>query len=392
MQSIYRQFGIIVLGLLIFAAQASSQKVQSPEGDTPDNAGPLATDLSPALTPKAIANVMRKVGDWELSRARPDFSQDWTFAALYRGFLAAAKSLPDEQYKDAMVDVGKKFDWKLGPRMTEADDQAIGYMYLSLYRQHQDAKMLEATKSEIDHVMPMPNVCTETCPAGSDQDTPVWWWADSFFMAPPVWAELSSVTGRRAYLDHMDHDWWVTSKLLYDPEEHLYTRDASYLDQHEANGKKVFWSRGNGWVIAGLALVLQEMPQDYPSRPRYLEQFRQMAFRLASIQGEDGLWRPGLLNASAYPLPEVSGSSFFVYALAWGINHRILDRAIYLPVVQKGWAGLVSHIYADGRLGCIQPIGPAPGAFKPQSSYVYGVGAFLMAGSELRSLAQSNRP
>src|ERR1039457_3619111 len=109
MQSIYRQFGIIVLGLLIFAAQASSQKVQSPEGDTPDNAGPLATDLSPALTPKAIANVMRKVGDWELSRARPDFSQDWTFAALYRGFLAAAKSLPDDQYRDVMVDVGKKF-------------------------------------------------------------------------------------------------------------------------------------------------------------------------------------------------------------------------------------------------------------------------------------------
>jgi rhamnogalacturonyl hydrolase YesR len=116
-----------------------------------------------------------------------------------------------------------------------------------------------------------------------------------------------------------------------------------------------------------------------------------MASRLASLQGEDGLWRPGLLNAPAYPLPEVSGSAFYVYALAWGIDHGILDRAMYLPVVEKGWAGLVTHIYADGRLGCIQPIGSTPDAFKPQSSYVYGVGAFLMAGSELRQLAVNNK-
>ena len=383
---------MIVLGLLMVAARATSQKVHTPEGDTPETAGPLAFDLSPALTPQAIAKAMRKVGDWELARSRPDFSQDWTYAALYRGFLAAAKSLPDDQYKDAMLDVGKEFDWKLGPRTTEGDDQAIGYIYLSLYRQYHDPKMLEAKRAQFDRLMQMPNACTETCPDGSDQNTPVWWWADSFFMAPPEWAELSSATRQKAYLNHLDQGWWITSKLLYDPVEHLYTRDASNLDQHEANGKKIFWSRGNGWVIAGLALVLQEVSKNSPSPPRYLHQFRKMASRRASIQGKDGLWRPGLLNPSAYPLSEISGSSFFVYALAWGINNGILNRATYLPVIQNAWAGLVSHIYADGRLGCIQPIGPAPGDFKPQSSYVYGVGAFLMAESQLRNLARNYKP
>jgi rhamnogalacturonyl hydrolase YesR len=130
------------------------------------------------------------------------------------------------------------------------------------------------------------------------------------------------------------------------------------------------------------------MPKNYPTREKYIEQYRQMASRVASLQGSDGLWRPGLLDANAYPLPEVSGSAFFVYALAWGIDHGVLDRATYLPVVQKGWKGLVSHIYVDGRLGCIQPIGAAPGDFKPASSYVYGVGAFLLAGSEIDRLAQ----
>ena len=139
--------------------------------------------------------------------------------------------------------------------------------------------------------------------------------------------------------------------------------------------------------MAGLVRVLEAMPADYPSRERYVTQLKDMAAEIASLQGSDGLWRPGLLDAAAYPLPEDSGSAFFVYALAWGVNHGVLDRPHYLPVIKKGWAGLVSHIYTDGRLGCIQPIGAAPGDYKADASYVFGTGAFLLAGSEVDRLA-----
>ncbi|HUB31163.1 MAG TPA: glycoside hydrolase family 88 protein [Terracidiphilus sp.] len=372
--------GILFLTILALSCGANSQKPvrhgQEGAGDTPDVAGPPATDLSPALDADAIAKAMRKVGDWQLAKARADFSQDWTFATLYRGYLAAARSLHDDEYWEAMRAVGNKFEWQLGARETHADDQAIGFMYLELYRRDHEAKMLEPTKKEFDRVMAMPDVCTETCPAWHDQTTPMWWWCDALFMAPPVWAELAQITGNEAYLESMDRKWWVTSKLLYDPEEHLFYRDTSYLDKREANGKKVFWSRGNGWVIAGLAEVLDAMPRDEPSRPRYIEQFRQMAARVKSIQNANGLWQPGLLGGDAYPLPEVSGSAFFVYALAWGINHGVLDRKEYLPVVTKGWAGLIGRIYADGRLGSIQPMGGGPDTYKAQSSYVFGVGHF----------------
>jgi unsaturated rhamnogalacturonyl hydrolase len=346
-------------------------------GDTLDNPPPLA-NLSPALKPEAIKIAMRKVGDWELERAQPYFDQDWTFAALYTGFTAAAQALPEERYKNAMIGVGNKFAWKLGPRLNHADDQAIGQMYLDLYRDSHDARMITPTRTQFDALMKSPD----------DPEKPIWWWCDALFMAPPVWARLYRATGDRSYLDYMDREWWITSRLLYDSEEHLYFRDATFLQKHEANGKKLFWSRGNGWVMAGLARVLEEMPQDYPSRQKYVDQYRQMAARVASLQGADGLWRPGLLDADAYPLAEVSGSAFFVYSIAWGIDHGVLDRATYLPVVEKGWKGLTSHIYVDGRLGSIQPIGAAPGDFKPSSSYVYGVGAFLLAGSELNVLAQ----
>jgi unsaturated rhamnogalacturonyl hydrolase len=349
-------------------------------GDTLDNPPPLA-NLSPALEPKAIAIAMRKVGDWELKRSQPYFSQDWTFAALYTGFMAAAKTLPEPKYEDAMLQVGNKFDWKLGPRLIHADDQAIGRTYFDLYRDYHEARMINPTREQFDALMKMPD----------DPQKPVWWWCDALFMAPPVWARLYRETGDRSYLDYMDHEWWITSNLLYDPQEHLYFRDATYLQKHEANGKNLFWSRGNGWVMAALAQVLAEIPDNYPTRQKYVDQYREMAARVISLQGADGLWRSGLLDADAYPLPEVSGSAFFVYSLAWGINHHLLDRSAYLPVVKKGWQGLVSHIYEDGRLGCIQPIGAAPGDFKPSSSYVYGVGAFLLAGSEIDRLAQSRR-
>ncbi len=108
-----------------------------------------------------------------------------------------------------------------------------------------------------------------------------------------------------------------------------------------------------------------------------------MADSVAKIQGEDGLWRPGLLDAADYPYPEVSGSAFFVYALAWGLDHHLLDAKRFRPIVERGWAGLVRHIYTDGRLGSIQPVGAAPGAYTPGTSYVFGVGAFLLAGSEV---------
>jgi rhamnogalacturonyl hydrolase YesR len=220
-----------------------------------------------------------------------------------------------------------------------------------------------------------------------DPAKPIWWWCDALFMAPPTLARFYKATGKVEYLDYLDREWWTTSALLYDPREHLYFRDSSYFDKREANGRKIFWLRGNGWVMGGLARVLDYMPKNYRTRSKYVAQFREMAAAVANLQDDDGLWRAGLLDRQAYELPEVSGSAFLTYALAWGVNQRILDRKVYVPVVKKAWAGLLARVYSDGRLGSIQPVGAAPGQFKPTSSYVYGVGAFLLAGSEVYRLA-----
>ena len=346
-------------------------------GDQPDDPGPLATDLSPNLRRPAILKAMKKVADWQLQHSEGRYNIQWTFAALYDGLLAASQTTGDERYHDRVLQLARDYHWELGPRFAHADDEAIGLTYLTLHAEYPKPEEIAPTRDGLDKLLARPD----------DPQKNLWWWCDALYMAPPVLAQLSVATSDHRYLDFMNHEWWITSGALYDPAEHLYFRDDRFLTMHEANGQKVFWSRGNGWVLAGLALVLERMPADYPDRAKYEKQFKDMAERIAGLQQSDGLWRASLLDPLSYPNPEISGSGFFTYALAWGIHQKLLDRKKYLPVVKRSWQGMLMHVYADGRLGSIQPIGGEPGKFKPSSSYVYGVGAFLLAGTELSQIA-----
>ena len=156
----------------------------------------------------------------------------------------------------------------------------------------------------------------------------------------------------------------------------------------EANGAKVFWGRGNGWVVAGLANLLRILPKDAPNRAYYENLFKEMAGRLVALQCPDGYWRASLLDPDSYPSPETSGTGFIVYALAWGVNEGLLDRAATLPAIEKGWAALCKAVEPDGKLGYVQPIGQDPKKVTREMTEVYGVGAFLQAGAQIHRLAK----
>lgn len=350
-------------------------------GDAPENPGPIATDLSTSIRPAAVAKAMRKVADWQLARSQPYFDRVWTWSALYVGFLAAADSLNEPKYRDAMMAMGQKFEWKMRGGRPNADDESLGQAYLDLYLQKKDPAMIDPTKAVLDSILLAPRT---TDRPGREIE---WWWCDALFMAPPLWARMYAATGDRKYITYLNEEWAKTSDRLYDAKEHLYARDVTYVTRTEANGKKMFWSRGEGWVMGGFVRTLQYLPKDDPAREKYIEQFKEMAARLAELQGPDGLWRAGLLDPADYDQPELSGSSLITYGLAAGINQGWLDKKIYLPVVKKAWAGLVHHVYADGRLGCIQQTGPEPAPFRASASYTYGVGAYLLAGSEIRQMS-----
>lgn len=364
---------------LVNAANAQEKKAAvAPPGDQLATPGPLAQILSPRLDRDDLSNAMMLVADWQLTRLPAQAQVDWTWAALYDGFMAVPDQVAGNKYKAAMLKVANDLNWQPGPRVMHADDLAVGQMFLEQYTIHKDSKMMAAMRARLDAEMATPDP--------TDPQKPLWWWCDALFMAPPVWSGMYAATGDRKYIDYLDEEWAKTSDRLYDPKEHLYFRDSTYLTKTEPNGKKMFWSRGNGWVMGGIIRTLRYLPKDDPARAKYIAQLKEMAARVAEIQGPDGLWKAGLLDPGDYDLPEISGSAFFTYALAAGVNEGILDRKTYRPVIEKAWAGMLHHIYADGRLGCIQQTGADPEPFKASASYNYGVGAFLLAGSEIRKM------
>ena len=345
---------------------------------------------STGISSASILDSMKKVADWQLTNTSPslkNYSENgWTYGAFYDGVMALDGIAGTPKYHDAMVAVGKKFDWQPAKKIYHADDQCVGQMYLELYMKDHDPAMLKPIKERLDYILEHPSSDSLDFSKKGKEDR--YWWCDSLFMGPPTWVRLYKATGDKKYLDFMDKEWWASSDFLYDKEEHLYFRDSRYFTQKEANGAKIFWSRGNGWVMGGLARVLEMMPADYPSRARYETQFKEMAEKIASLQQPDGLWHASLLDPASYPVKETSGSGFYVFALTWGINHGLLDRAKYEPIVRKGWIALEACVTPEGKLGYVQQVGADPKSFKPEDYEVYGAGAFLLAGKEMYRLVK----
>ena len=337
-----------------------------------------STSRSDIYSRKNIRAAMAQVFKWQATHAvaTNDLNKDmWARAVFYVGVMSAYHVTGDQQYLRQATRWAASREWKLGDRPRHADDHSPGQSYLELYLLKKDPAMIAHTKATLDKMMSDPK------PGRED-----WWWCDALFMAPPVLARLYTVTGDKKYLDYMNTMWWDTTDFLYDPSEGLYYRDKNFINKPNANNKKVFWARGNGWVMGGTVRVLQHLPKNEPTRARYVKLLQTMAASIARVQRADGRWHPSLLDPAEAPVPETSSTGFFTYALTWGVNNGYLDRKTYLPVIRKGWAGLIASVSEEGKLGWVQQIGSAPAKVSFDDNQEYGSGAFLLAGSELQKM------
>lgn len=357
--------------------------------------GRFSTDLSS----ENIMKVMSAVADWQIDNfaSVPHHQLDWTNGALYAGVMELAKISPDRKYMDWLYRIGRSHAWQPHRYIYHADDIAVCQMYLEMYRQKKTDRLsyliLAPTQARLDYVISHPSEAGLLLDYSDPQTTERWSWCDALFMAPPVYAKLSAITGDDKYLEFMDREYKATWNFLYDKDEHLFYRDHRYFPEKamEANGRKVFWGRGNGWVMGGLVALLKELPDDNAYRPYYENLFTEMAEKVAECQDTEGFWHASMLDHESFPNPETSSSSFFCYSLAYGVNSGLLDKEIYTPVVNRAWKALVSAVHADGKLGWVQPIGENPKNVTSEMTEVYGVGAFLLAGSEMMILSQHNQ-
>lgn len=330
---------------------------------------------------KDVRAAMLKAFKWQVEHpVAINVKESWARAVLYIGAMRAYRYTKDKHYLKAANKYAAGLHYQPGGRFRHADDLAQGQVFVSLYQAEKQEYMLAPIKSRIDSLMSDPK------PGRED-----WWWCDALFMEPPLLVLLGEATGDKRYFNYLNEMWWDNNAFLYDPDEGFFYRDKTFFNKRTSNGKKVFWSRGNGWVMGGLVQVLEHLPKSDPAYKRYENLFKEMAARIASLQQPDGLWRASLLDPADVPVKETSGSAFYTFALAWGINQGYLEEAKYLPLVVRGWNALTKALEPEGKLTWVQPIGARPENVKQDDNQEYGTGAFLMAGTEMLKLIGINQ-
>lgn len=349
-------------------------------------------------TKAEVRQSMRRVADWQIARMKEVSYGDlnWVNATFYLGLsrwaAIAEQDNQDDSYYKWLMRLGRRNHWQVDQRMYHADDICISQTYLNMYKRYKQKEMIVPTLARAEWVIAHPSAGSFKLDYSDPTTLEHWTWCDALFMAPPVYLHLYSVTGDKKFIRFMDKEFKATYDYLFDKEENLFYRDQRYFAMKEANGAKVFWGRGNGWVLGGLVEMLRELPAKSKYRPFYQELFQKLCTRVAELQSKNGFWHASLLDPASYPSPETSCSGFFVYALAYGVNEGLLPQEKFAPVVEKGWQALLSAVEEDGKLGYVQPIGADPKKVTSNMTEVYGPGAFLLAGTEIYRMAREAAP
>lgn len=362
-----------------------------------------AAPAEPAMPrPAAILAQTRRVADWQLANrtnwatmpaARKSVRdvRDWQQATFWVALTELANR--DRSYAKPLLELGHAEGWRMGDRPYHADDQLIGQAWLWAAQNGGGKQAAAPMRAYFDHLLAnRPTIGLEFIPVapgkGTSTCTDRWCWCDALFMAPPTMLRLARATGDKRYADFVHEEWKAATDYLFDPSEQLYFRDSRFFDMRDTKGRKLFWSRGNGWAMGGLVRVLQVLDKKDPQRPYYEKLFKDMSAKLVTLQKADGYWPASLLDNDPGTPPETSGTAFFTYAFAWGVDNGLLDRRVYEPAAVRGWHALQDAVQPDGRLGWVQQVGDRPDSVSAKETQFYGSGAYLLAGTAMYDLSK----
>lgn len=350
-------------------------------------------------------DVANRAAKWQISqlgnldyipdshRAKSENPKFWIQAAFYIGLTRWAETADSKELLGFIENMAQEQNYELLlDRPYHADDHTIAQTYLWLTEQTGNKAAYEPTKNLFDMILENPpEVGLEMIDLpeqpgkyhleGNCQTR--WCWADALFMSPRAWLQLSNVTGDPKYFEYADKEFWAAADYLFSDEYGLYYRDSRYFDKKSDNGEPVFWGRGNGWVFAAIPLIIDELPEDHPSKARYIDLYKKNAAALLKLQNDNGYWPASLRDPGKVKTPEVSGTGFITFGLAWGVNNDLLQGDEAKRVVEKGWAALERAVEPSGRVNWVQHVGKSPDPVKKSDSQLYGVGAVLLAASEM---------
>ena len=360
--------------------------------------GVLSASAAVTKESKAVRDIITKVNDHWQATHPAEHNAFWDEAAYHTGNMEAYALTGNPKWREYSEKWAEHNEWK-GAKGTDRSKWKYNYGETDDHVLFGDWQICFQTYADLYNILPDDNRIRRAREVMEyEMSTPqndYWWWADGLYMVMPVMTKLHKITGNPRYLDKLYEYVQVSDSIMYDPEEGLYYRDAKYVyPKHKsANGKKDFWARGDGWVLAGLAKVLKDAPSDWKHRKFFEDKYTKMADAVVACQQPAGYWSRSMYDEEHAPGPETSGTAFFTYGLLWGINNGYLTDPKYLDAAKKGWEYLSkTALQKDGSVGYVQPIGEKaiPGQVVDRNSTSnFGTGAFLLAASEyVRMLEQ----
>ncbi|MCD4730957.1 MAG: glycoside hydrolase family 88 protein, partial [Bacteroidales bacterium] len=289
-----------------------------------------------------IVQLLHKVNDYQQIHTGWTDDRNWERATYYTGVMAFYNVTRDEKILDQAMTWAESHHWKVGNElMFPANRFTCVQTYLEIFFHTNDTTQIKKSKAYMDSEI------IQTEPAYLRG----WYYIDALYVGPPAFVMMSKATGENKYNNYINPMFWEIADQLYDEDAGLFYRDSkARFNEKSKNGKKVLWSRGNGWVMAALPRIMMYLPEDDPYYKKYQDLLISMAAMLKKRQGEDGFWRVNLNDPDEFPMPESSGTAFFTYAIAWGLNNGILDPTIYTPVIQKAWKGLCNVVDEEGKV------------------------------------------
>jgi len=359
---------------------------------------------------KKVIAIIDKVNTYWQSNNKAEVRSFWDNAAYHTGNMEAFLLTGEQRYLDYSIRWAEHNNWSGATESDPAkweyknygedqrhvlfgDWQICFQTYIDIYQLAMGRMAPVNGKLEHVNISGGPDKCVARAKEvmgyeARSKANDYWWWADALYMVMPVMTKMYKLTGDISYLDKLYENLLYTDSIMLDQETGLYFRDGKYVyPKHKTeNGKKDFWARGDGWVLAGLAKVLQDMPQQNKHRQFFVDKYVRLAKAVAALQQKEGYWTRSMMDPQQAPGPETSGTAFFTYGILWGVNHGYLSKKEFKPVIKKAWKYLTeTALQADGKLGYVQPIGEKaiPGQVVDANSQAnFGVGAFLLAACE----------
>ena len=365
----------------------------------------LPSAYAKRMTKEDVVNTIIRVNTYWQANNKAEVRAFWDNAAYHTGNMEVVRLLSEDKsvnlrvksFLDYSIRWAEHNEWKGAKEADPAkwkykqygegqdyvlfgDWQICFQTYIDLYNIEEGGKRKE--EGRVQRALEVMGY-----EADSKQDD-YWWWADALYMVMPVMTKMYRLTGDEKYLDKLYENILYSDSIMLDHETGLYFRDGKYVyPKHKsANGLKDFWARGDGWVLAGLAKVLQDMPRTYCHYDFFVKKYQRMAHAVAQLQQKEGYWTRSMMDPAHAPGPETSGTAFFTYGILWGVNNGYLNKKEYKPVIKRAWHYLTTTaLQADGKVGYVQPIGERaiPGQTVDANSQAnFGVGAFLLAACE----------